>query len=190
MDKNPPSAQTRVGFYFLLLLLLMYVKRTTINVLKSIMIVIASFTSMVPPPFEGKPRPPKFQLYLYYICNPKYVQVFFMVLFLFLLTFRVSENVFVFTNPRTLSPNGAAAMRLGLQGCPPESTPSKCLGWTEGRMARCVNTVLYEGTAHRIFLQNHCCLVNSFSIVSIHSPSVSAINVLQPRLLAGFKFLS
>jgi hypothetical protein len=66
----------RVGFYFLLLLLLMYDKRAMINVLNNIMIVIASFISMASPPFEGKPRPPKIQLYVHYTCYFQCVQAF------------------------------------------------------------------------------------------------------------------
>jgi hypothetical protein len=44
----------------------MYVKRAMMNDAKRIMIVIASFNSMASPPFEGKPCPPKIQLYIYY----------------------------------------------------------------------------------------------------------------------------
>jgi hypothetical protein len=40
------------------------------------MIVIASFTSMASPPFEGKPRPPKFQLYFHCNLIHQRVQVF------------------------------------------------------------------------------------------------------------------
>jgi hypothetical protein len=62
-DKNPPLAvNLGVGFYFFLLVLLMYVNRAIINMPKRNMIVKASFTSMASPPFEGKPRPPKIQL--------------------------------------------------------------------------------------------------------------------------------
>jgi hypothetical protein len=39
-------------------------------------IVNASFTSMVSPPFEGKPCPPKIQLYLYFTCYSLAAQVF------------------------------------------------------------------------------------------------------------------
>jgi hypothetical protein len=61
--QNPPSAvNLGVGFYFFLLVLLMYVKRAIINMPKRNMIVKASFTSMASPPFEGNPRPPKIQL--------------------------------------------------------------------------------------------------------------------------------
>ena len=57
-NKNPPSATNlRVGFYFLLLLFPMYVKSAIINIPKRNMIVIASFTSMASPPFEGKTMP-------------------------------------------------------------------------------------------------------------------------------------
>jgi len=56
----------------------------------------------------------------------------------------MSDNVPAFTNPRTLSPKGAAATRLGSQGCPPESASSKCLWWTKGRKARRVNALLTE----------------------------------------------
>jgi hypothetical protein len=51
-DKSPPSTRNLgVGFYFLLLILLMYVNRATINVLKRIIIVIASSICMDFPPF-------------------------------------------------------------------------------------------------------------------------------------------
>jgi hypothetical protein len=65
-NKNPPAAvNLRVGFYFFLLLLPMYVKSAIINIPKRNMIVIASLTSMASPPFEGKPlTPPKIQLFL------------------------------------------------------------------------------------------------------------------------------
>jgi hypothetical protein len=67
-NKNPPSAANLwVGFYFLLLLL-MYVKRAKINIPKRNIIVSVSFISMAPPLSEGKPRPPKIQLYLYCDC--------------------------------------------------------------------------------------------------------------------------
>ncbi|MNN53975.1 hypothetical protein D3C81_1687640 [compost metagenome] len=63
-EQNPPSAvNLGVGFYFLLLLELMYVKRARINVPNRNIIVNASLTSMASPPFEGKPCPPKIQLY-------------------------------------------------------------------------------------------------------------------------------
>ena len=73
---------------------------------------------------------------------------------------RGSGNVLVFTNPRTLRPEVPAATRLGSQGCPHESSPPKCLGQTEGRMARSVNTVLadvadYLEIARTIFMKFH-----------------------------------
>lgn len=74
--KNPPLADNLgVGFYFLLLLL-MYVKSARMNVPNNSIRVIASFTSMVSPPFEGKPYPPKVQLYLYFNFIHTCVQVF------------------------------------------------------------------------------------------------------------------
>lgn len=53
-----------VGFYFLLLLLLMYVKRARMNVPNRNMIVNASFTSMASPP----PKLPK-ETYFESICS-------------------------------------------------------------------------------------------------------------------------
>jgi hypothetical protein len=53
-----------VGFYFLLLIIAMYAKRATTKIANEIMMSIASLSSMASPPFEGKPRPPKIQLYL------------------------------------------------------------------------------------------------------------------------------
>jgi hypothetical protein len=44
----------------------MYVRRAIMNDANRIMIVIASFSSMASPPLEGKPCPPKIQLYFYY----------------------------------------------------------------------------------------------------------------------------
>ena len=62
-DQKPTSGcNLRVGFYFLLLLELIYVKRARINDPNKNMIVNVSFTSMASPPFEGKPCPPKIQL--------------------------------------------------------------------------------------------------------------------------------
>lgn len=40
------------------------------------MIVIASFTSIASPPFEGKLRPPKIQLYFHCNLSPQYAQAF------------------------------------------------------------------------------------------------------------------
>jgi hypothetical protein len=79
----------RVGFYFLLLLLLMYVKRATINIPKRNMIVKASFTSMASPPFEGKPCPPKIQLYFYCTFIFISVQAFLLSCFYWFLMFQL-----------------------------------------------------------------------------------------------------
>jgi len=56
LDGKPTlGGNLRVGFYFLLLLELMYVSSARINEPKRNMIVKASLTSMASPPFEGKP---------------------------------------------------------------------------------------------------------------------------------------
>lgn len=100
-NKNPPSAvNLGVGFYFLLLLL-MYVKSARMNVPNNSIRVIASFTSMVSPPFEGKPYPPKIQLYLYFTCSYICVQAFpsdFCIFFHYVAPMSIIY-VCVFTNP-------------------------------------------------------------------------------------------
>ncbi|MNQ92376.1 hypothetical protein D3C85_1078020 [compost metagenome] len=79
-----------MGFYFLLLPL-MYVKRARINIPKRNIIVNASFTSMASPPFEGKPHPPKIQLYLHFTCISFSAQVFLFTCFSVL--FSLSYNL-------------------------------------------------------------------------------------------------
>ena len=91
--------KTGVGFYFLLLLLLVYVRRAIINIPKRNMIVIASFSSIASPPFEGKLRPPKIKLYFHCNFNRSWVQAFCWVLFTIL---GVSDNVSVFTTSHHL----------------------------------------------------------------------------------------
>jgi hypothetical protein len=69
-DKSPPSTRNLgVGFYFLLLIILMYVNRATINVLKRIMIVIASSILMAYLLSKGNHDHPRFNCTSYYtIC--------------------------------------------------------------------------------------------------------------------------
>ncbi|WP_219644640.1 hypothetical protein, partial [Cohnella sp. CFH 77786] len=85
-------------------------------------------------------RPSKYALYYCIIETPQQIHT----LKWFFREFQLTS--LVFTNPRTLSPNGAAAARLGSQGCPPDSASTKFLGRTEGRRmpARHVNTMLTE----------------------------------------------
>ena len=157
-DKNPPSAvNLGVGFYFLLLLLI-YVKSARMNVPNNSIRVIASFTSMVSPPFEGKPYPPKIQLYLYFTCVYISVQVFLST-FLYYSYILFSVHHFYYITcfvhePEKLKLPINQAQRLilagwlchlALQGCPADYASwllSFCR--TEARMRRCVNIMLYE----------------------------------------------
>jgi hypothetical protein len=82
----------------------MYVKRATVNVLKSIIIVIASFTSMAHLLSKGNHAHPRFNCNLIIPIIPNTYKRSFKMLLSFLLTFRVSENVVVSAKPRDLSP--------------------------------------------------------------------------------------
>ena len=126
-NKNPPSAVNfRVGFYFLLMLL-MYDKRARINIPKRNIIVIASFTSMASPPFEGKPCPPKIQLYFHFTFIFFSAQAFlFACIFVFFIVISnyvydfirsasLSYNIPVFTNPHRLK--GRSPGRDALSRC-------------------------------------------------------------------------
>jgi hypothetical protein len=73
---------------------------------------------MVSPPYQGKPCPPKIQLYFYCTFYFKYVQVFFMIFVLSSLPL-VSYNVCVIMNPRDLRQLAVGRLRhLALKGYP------------------------------------------------------------------------